>query len=289
MFRIPLPDANHQNMNFQNMNFSAASVFASFKLVATLTLLVMFVSTSLGEQGREPDESGSVVAVPKTVGPVTIDGAKKRNVVSILSDDQRYDALGFMGHQFTETPRTDSLAANGVQMKNASVTTSLCSPRRASILTGPTIMEAMGLEKPPHMDGESFIKLAQGKEIPWRDFFLYVYYWEKNFPQSPTVFSLRSDRFKYITYYGLWDTDEFFDIQADAEAQHNLIHDPAYASQVKQMERRLYEMMDELGGTNIPMNQPKRRSNNKRLRSRCGERAADFASATVLDEADPGE
>ncbi|MCA9261517.1 MAG: sulfatase-like hydrolase/transferase, partial [Planctomycetales bacterium] len=62
--------------------------------------------------------------------------AKPRNVVFILSDDHRYDAMSFLGHQFAETPHMDSLASNGVYLKNALVTTSLCSPSRASILTG---------------------------------------------------------------------------------------------------------------------------------------------------------
>ena len=64
------------------------------------------------------------------------DGVKPRNVVFILTDDHRYDAMGFMGHPFLETPHLDSLASNGVHLKNALVTTSLCSPSRASILTG---------------------------------------------------------------------------------------------------------------------------------------------------------
>ena len=65
-----------------------------------------------------------------------IAGSKPRNVVFILSDDHRYDAMSFMGHQFAETPHLDSLASNGVHFENAFVTTSLCSPSRASILTG---------------------------------------------------------------------------------------------------------------------------------------------------------
>jgi N-acetylglucosamine-6-sulfatase len=154
----------------------------------------------------------------------------------------------------------------------------------ANIDIAPTVMEAMGLEKPPHMDGESFISLAQGKDVSWRDYFLYVYYWEKNFPQSPTVFSLRSDKFKYTTYYGLWDTDEFFDIQADPMEQKNLIRDPSFAKQSKEMENRLYKMMADLGGMEIPMNQPAGGSQNKRLRSRNGDRSADFPSDMVLDE-----
>ena len=154
----------------------------------------------------------------------------------------------------------------------------------ANIDIAPTVMEAMGLQKPPHMDGASFIDLARGKSIPWRDYFLYCYYWEKNFPQSPTVFSLRSDKYKYTTYYGLWDTDEFFDIQADPMEQKNLIRDPAQAKIAKEMENRLYGMMAKLGGMNIPMNQPRGRSQNKRLRSRKGDGASNFPKDLVVDE-----
>jgi N-acetylglucosamine-6-sulfatase len=63
-------------------------------------------------------------------------GAKPRNVVFILSDDHRYDAMSFMGHPLAETPNMDRLAAEGAHLRNALVTTSLCSPSRATILTG---------------------------------------------------------------------------------------------------------------------------------------------------------
>ena len=78
----------------------------------------------------------AVVPVPEAVSPQRIEGSKPRNVVFILSDDHRYDAMSFMGHQFAKTPHMDSMAKNGVHLKNAFVTTSLCSPSRASILTG---------------------------------------------------------------------------------------------------------------------------------------------------------
>ncbi|MEC9092119.1 MAG: sulfatase [Planctomycetota bacterium] len=147
----------------------------------------------------------------------------------------------------------------------------------------PTILEAMGLTKPPHMDGSSFMPLALGENIPWRDYFLYVYYWEKNFPQTPTHFSLRGDRYKYTTYYGLWDTDELFDLHADPHEQQNLIHDPKFTSIQKAMESRLYSMMDDLGGLSIPLNMPRGGQRNLRLRSRGGE-AADFPEALIVDE-----
>lgn len=154
----------------------------------------------------------------------------------------------------------------------------------ANIDVAPTVMEAMGLQKPPHMDGESFLPLAQGKNIQWRDQFLYVYYWEKNYPQTPTTFALRNDRYKYITYYGLWDADELYDLQADPEESRNLLYDPAFRQQARKMENDLYAKMADLGGMEIPLNQPKGGTNNIRLRKRGGEKAADFPEPMVVDK-----
>ena len=58
------------------------------------------------------------------------------NVIFVLCDDHRYDCLGIEGHPFLETPHLDQLARDGALMSKAYVTTSLCSPSRASILTG---------------------------------------------------------------------------------------------------------------------------------------------------------
>ena len=77
-----------------------------------------------------------VVPVPENIVPEKIQGAKPRNVVFILTDDHRYDAMSFMDHPFAKTPHMDTMAKNGAHLKNAFVTTSLCSPSRASILTG---------------------------------------------------------------------------------------------------------------------------------------------------------
>ncbi|MGA1617975.1 MAG: sulfatase-like hydrolase/transferase, partial [Pirellulales bacterium] len=61
-----------------------------------------------------------------------------QHVIFILADDHRHDFLGFhpQAPEWLETPNLDRLAAEGVHFANAFVTTSLCSPSRASILTG---------------------------------------------------------------------------------------------------------------------------------------------------------
>ena len=61
-----------------------------------------------------------------------------RNVVLILSDDHRFDFMGFVpgAPPFLRTPNLDRMAKGGAHVRNAMVTTALCSPSRASILSG---------------------------------------------------------------------------------------------------------------------------------------------------------
>ena len=70
--------------------------------------------------------------------PWQISRAPRPNVVFILSDDHRADFAGYAGHPYLETPALDRLSAEGVRFERAYVTTSLCSPSRASFLTGRT-------------------------------------------------------------------------------------------------------------------------------------------------------
>ncbi len=62
--------------------------------------------------------------------------AIKPNIIFILTDDQRWDALGYAGNQIIQTPEMDKLASEGVYFRNAFVTTPICAASRASILTG---------------------------------------------------------------------------------------------------------------------------------------------------------
>lgn len=58
------------------------------------------------------------------------------NIVFVLTDDQRHDALGCAGHPFLQTPHMDAIAARGERFTNCFVTTAICAASRASILTG---------------------------------------------------------------------------------------------------------------------------------------------------------
>lgn len=61
---------------------------------------------------------------------------QRPNIIFILTDDQRFDALGYAGNELISTPEMDTLAKYGTYFKNAMVTTPICAASRASILTG---------------------------------------------------------------------------------------------------------------------------------------------------------
>jgi N-acetylglucosamine-6-sulfatase len=64
------------------------------------------------------------------------DGRSRPNFIFVLVDDLRHDALSCAGGTIVKTPQIDRIASAGVRFTNAFVTTSLCSPSRASFLTG---------------------------------------------------------------------------------------------------------------------------------------------------------
>jgi len=66
------------------------------------------------------------------------DGASssRPNIIFILTDDQRFDSLGYAGNDIIQTPEMDKLAHEGVYFRKALVTTPICSASRASIFSG---------------------------------------------------------------------------------------------------------------------------------------------------------
>ncbi|MDG2393355.1 MAG: sulfatase [Thalassotalea sp.] len=114
----------------------------------------------------------------------------------------------------------------------------------ANIDIAPTLLEMAGVASPKHFDGKSFLDLAQGKaKGEWRNNFLYEYYWEFNYPSTPTTFALRSDNFKIIQYHGVWDTEELYDLKNDPKEMVNLIDDPKYLAVKVEMRGKLFTLL----------------------------------------------
>ena len=122
----------------------------------------------------------------------------------------------------------------------------------------PTILELAGLKPPPqaNMDGRSFLALLQTRNVPWRDHMIYEYYWEWNFPATPTTFALRTDRYKYIYYHGIWDLDGLYDLESDPHERHNLIDVPAFRGQAARMREQLFDELETSGALQMPIRRP---------------------------------
>jgi len=123
----------------------------------------------------------------------------------------------------------------------------------ANIDVAPSLLEAAGLQAPTHMQGRNMLPLARGERIAWRDSLLYEYYWERNFPQTPTTHAMRGDRYKYIRYHGIWDIDELFDLQADPLEANNLIFAPGHEGIVERMNRQLFDVLESTDGSTLPL------------------------------------
>jgi arylsulfatase A-like enzyme len=76
---------------------------------------------------------GNLIASGQDIGK---SNGEKPNIIFILTDDQRFDALGYAGNKIIQTPEMDKLAQSGAYFRNAIVTTPICSASRASIFSG---------------------------------------------------------------------------------------------------------------------------------------------------------
>jgi arylsulfatase A-like enzyme len=100
-----------------------------FKRIFPVFVAASMVCIAVGAQSKQATATGAGLSTQ---------GVKRDrpNIIFILTDDHRRDALGAMGNKIIRTPHLDQLAKAGVLFQNAYVTTSICAVSRASILTG---------------------------------------------------------------------------------------------------------------------------------------------------------
>ncbi len=78
----------------------------------------------------------AILCVSALVRRVSAAETSQPNIVFVITDDQRWDQLGCAGHPILKTPHIDRIAREGASFNNFFVCTPLCSPSRASFLTG---------------------------------------------------------------------------------------------------------------------------------------------------------
>jgi arylsulfatase A-like enzyme len=152
-------------------------------------------------------------------------------------------------HMYESSMRVPMLAYAPGVIKKGTVIEELIQ----NIDIAPTVLDIAGIQPPDYMDGMSFLKILEGKKLPWRDEVFYEYYWERNFPHTPTVHGVRSKKYKYIHYHGIWDIDELYDIQNDPDEKHNLIDEPQYKELSEQMNKKMFDWLEETNGMLIPL------------------------------------
>ncbi len=94
---------------------------------------------------------------------------QKPNILMIVVDDLGYNDLHCYGGKIQETPNLDRLAAGGIQFTNAYASCPVCSPTRASLLTG---------KNPVAVNITDWIPGHQeGKIKPWHKFIVPTFNW----------------------------------------------------------------------------------------------------------------
>lgn len=116
----------------------------------------------------------------------------------------------------------------------------------------PTILEAAGASVPDSVQGASFMPLLRGEDPEWRESMLYTYFWEAAFPQTPTVLGVRTERYKYMHYHGIFDLNELYDLENDPLEMRNLIDDAAHHGVRQEMRRLLNQQLEKYGATLTP-------------------------------------
>ena len=111
----------------------------------------------------------------------------------------------------------------------------------------PTFLDVAHVAKPPQFEGQSALPLMTSDGAAARDWqpgdFVYEYYWEWNFPMTPTTFAIERDRLKYIQYHGVYDTEELYDLANDPDEMRNLIDDPSRLRVKTALRKALFDQL----------------------------------------------
>ncbi len=126
----------------------------------------------------------------------------------------------------------------------------------ANIDIGPTLLELAGAEMPNTIQGESFVPVMKGEAEGRTSPFFYEYFQEKYAPGIPTMLSIRTPDWKYVSYpYESAEEGnhgELYHLAKDPKEMNNLIHSPEASSQLRKMERLLENAKENYAYTEPP-------------------------------------
>jgi arylsulfatase A-like enzyme len=193
------------------------------------------------------DYYATLSAVDDSVGRI-LDYLKKnhleKNTLIVFTSDNGLQ-IGDHGLIDKRTAYEASVRVPMIMYEPGTIPAGVTNPGRLRNLDyAPTFLDMAGVARPAQFEGISAWPLVTG-QMPasaWKaPDFTYEYFWEQQFPMTPTTFALRHGDFKYIRYWGIYDRNELYDVAKDPEEMHNLIDDPAYRSTAIEMEEQLYQ------------------------------------------------
>jgi N-acetylglucosamine-6-sulfatase len=116
----------------------------------------------------------------------------------------------------------------------------------------PSLLDLCGVQPLPQIHGKSWVKMVKEGDPSWRTSWLYEYNYEKQFPYTPNVRAIRTDRWKYIRYpHGDGTPDkhpaELYDLEKDPEEIHNLAALPDQAARVADLQKNLSQLLSGFG------------------------------------------
>ncbi len=112
----------------------------------------------------------------------------------------------------------------------------------------PSLLDLCGVPPLEGVDGRSWRTLCNEGDPAWRTAWLYEYNYEKQFPYTPNIRGIRTDRWKFMRYpHGDGSPDrhlaELYDLKSDPDELVNLAADPAHAETRAALERQLAEVL----------------------------------------------
>jgi len=118
---------------------------------------------------------------------------------------------------------------------------------------GPTILDLAGVKIPETMHGQSFAPILMNENVEWRDAFVYEYFCDPKAVQTPTITGLRTQKYSYITYDGIWDISELYDLETDPKQKNNLLGNIVFGQtygpflkKLSEQDEQLYPLVKEL-------------------------------------------
>jgi len=115
----------------------------------------------------------------------------------------------------------------------------------------PTLLDLAGVAVPATVQGRSWQPLFSGHSAGWRTAFLYEYFFENMFAETPVILAARTTNAKLIVYPDHPARTELFDLIADPYETVNLVADPTRADLLAAMQAEL-QRQKKLTGFLVP-------------------------------------